>query len=120
MLINDFLIKIDSFPWDVIKNTTPQYLTNELGLIHTTFVLDSIKWQMGKYDLLQHGGNHLGFFNRGLQVAPGVGGGAGHAGGVRQNLSVISVRGLDGPGSQLAYAAGDRQVLVHFWLRGWV
>ena len=48
--INDFLIKIDSFPWDVIKSTTPPNLTNELGLIHTTFVMDSIKWQMGKYD----------------------------------------------------------------------
>ena len=55
----------------------------------------------------------LGFFKEGLQIAPGVGR-AGRAGRVQRNLSVISVRGLDGPGSQLAYAAGDRQVLVHF------
>ena len=53
------------------------------------------------------------FFHKGLQVAPGVGGGWA-CWGVRRILSVISVRGLDGPGSQLAYAAGDRQVLVHF------
>ena len=53
------------------------------------------------------------FFSGGLQVAPGVGG-AGHAGGVKRNLSVISVCGLDGPGSQMACAAGGRQVLVHF------
>ena len=40
-------------------------------------------------------------------------GGAGRAGGVRRNLSVISVRGLDRPGSQMACAAGVCHVLVH-------
>ena len=49
---------------------------------------------------------------KGLQIIPGVEG-AGRAGGVRRNLSVISVRGLVRPGSQMACAAGVCRALVH-------
>ena len=55
----------------------------------------------------------LGILTKSCRLLLGSGG-AEHAGGVQRNLSVISVCGLDGPGSQRACAAGGRWVLVHF------
>ena len=51
----------------------------------------------------------LGFFKKGLQIAPGVGG-AGHAGGVKRNLSVISVA-FTGPGRRWPVRPG----IVKLW-----
>ena len=55
----------------------------------------------------------LGILTKSCRLLLGSGG-AGRAGGVRRNLSVISVRGLDRPGSQMACAAGVCHALVHF------